>query len=78
MFIKVLGVYSMSRGMFNVFGLSRANAPTFFNLLIVFGVFSIVAGGLLAYAQGDYKRLLAYSSISRRVHPDRLGIGNTV
>ncbi|MBM3332182.1 NADH/ubiquinone/plastoquinone (complex I) [candidate division WOR-3 bacterium] len=64
-FIKVLGVYAMCRVMFNVFGLSRDNAPTFFNLLIGFGVLSIVAGGLLAYAQKDYKRLLAYSSVSQ-------------
>jgi multicomponent Na+:H+ antiporter subunit D len=64
-FIKVLGVYAMSRMMFNVFGLSRGNAPAFFNLLLAFGVLSIVAGGLLAYAQKDYKRLLAYSSVSQ-------------
>ena len=64
-FIKVLGVYAMSRVMFNVFGLSRANAAPFFNLLLSFGVLSILAGGLLAYNQKDYKRLLAYSSISQ-------------
>jgi len=76
-FIKVLGVYAMSRVMFNVFGLSRANAPMFFNLLLAFGVLSIVAGGLLAYAQKDYKRLLAYSSISQIGYIlIGLGIGN--
>jgi len=76
-FIKVLGVYAMSRVMFNVFGLSRANAPTFFNLLLAFGVLSIVAGGLLAYAQKDYKRLLAYSSVSQIGYIlIGLGIGN--
>lgn len=76
-FIKVLGVYAMSRVVFNVFGLSRANAPSFFNLLIGFGVLSIVAGGLLAYAQKDYKRLLAYSSVSQIGYIlIGLGIGN--
>jgi multicomponent Na+:H+ antiporter subunit D len=76
-FIKVLGVYAMSRVMFNVFGLSRANAAAFFNLLLAFGVLSIVAGGLLAYAQKDYKRLLAYSSISQIGYIlIGLGIGN--
>lgn len=76
-FIKVLGVYAMCRVMFNVFGLSRANAPAFFNLLLAFGVLSIVAGGLLAYAQKDYKRLLAYSSISQIGYIlIGLGIGN--
>ena len=76
-FIKVLGVYAMSRVMFNVFGLSRANAAGFFNLLLAFGVISIIAGGLLAYAQKDYKRLLAYSSISQVGYIlIGLGIGN--
>jgi formate hydrogenlyase subunit 3/multisubunit Na+/H+ antiporter MnhD subunit len=76
-FIKVLGVYAMSRVMFNVFGLSRANAATFFDLLLAFGVVSIVVGGLLAYAQQDYKRLLAYSSISQIGYIlIGLGIGN--
>jgi len=64
-FIKVLGVYAMCRLMFNVFGLSRANAPEFFNVLLGFGLLSIIVAGLLAYVQKDYKRLLAYSSISQ-------------
>jgi len=76
-FIKVLGVYAMSRVMFNMFGLSRGNAPMFFNLLLAFGVLSVVAGGLLAYAQKDFKRLLAYSSISQIGYIlIGLGIGN--
>ncbi len=76
-FIKVLGVYALSRLMFNVFGLSRANSPEFFNLLLGFGLLSIVAGGLLAYNQKDYKRLLAYSSISQIGYIlVGLGIGN--
>jgi multicomponent Na+:H+ antiporter subunit D len=76
-FIKVLGVYAMCRVMFNVFGLSRANAPAFFNLLLAFGVISVVVGGLLAYAQKDYKRLLAYSSVSQIGYIlIGLGVGN--
>jgi len=76
-FIKVVGVYAMARLVFNVFGLSRELAPAFFNLLIGFGIVSIVAGGLLAYAQKDYKRLLAYSSISQIGYIlVGLGIGN--
>lgn len=76
-FIKVAGVYAMSRLMFNVFGLTRATAPQFFNMLLAFGVLSIVAGGLLAYAQRDYKRLLAYSSVSQMGYIIvGLGIGN--
>ncbi len=76
-FIKVTGVYAMSRLMFNVFGVSRAETPAFFNLLIAFGAVSMVLGGLLAYTQSDYKRLLAYSSISQIGYIlVALGIGN--
>ncbi|MEO0079762.1 MAG: proton-conducting transporter membrane subunit [candidate division WOR-3 bacterium] len=76
-FIKVAGVYSLCRLMFNVFGLTRENAAPFFNLLLGFGVLSIVVGGLLAFAQRDYKRLLAYSSISQVGYIlIGLGIGN--
>ncbi|MFO7639164.1 MAG: proton-conducting transporter membrane subunit [bacterium] len=64
-FVKVLGVYAMSRVVFNVFGLTRANAPTFFNLLVGLGLFSLVAASLLALNQKNYKRLLAYSTISQ-------------
>ncbi len=64
-YIKVLGVYALSRIVFNVFGLHRANAPVFFNLLLILGLVSIVVGAFLALSQKDYKRLLAYSSISQ-------------
>jgi multicomponent Na+:H+ antiporter subunit D len=64
-FVKVLGVYAMSRVVFNVFGLTRATAPTFFNLLVGLGLFSLVAASLLAINQMNYKRLLAYSTISQ-------------
>jgi len=64
-------VYAMSR-VCSCVGLSRANAPTFFTLLIVFGVLSIVAGGYWRTRRGLQALLLAYSSISQnRVHPDR-------
>lgn len=76
-FIKVTGVYAMSRLMFNVFGVSRAETPAFFNLLLAFGAVSMVLGGLLAYTQNDYKRLLAYSSVSQIGYIlVALGIGN--
>ncbi|MGB9742434.1 MAG: complex I subunit 5 family protein [bacterium] len=76
-FIKITGVYGMCRLMFNVFGVSRLETPAFFNLLIAFGAVSMVLGGLLAYTQSDYKRLLAYSSISQIGYLlVALGIGN--
>jgi len=64
-FIKVLGVYAMARVVFNVFGLTRTTAPAFFNLLVGLGLLSIIAGGLLAINQKNFKRLLAYSTVSQ-------------
>ncbi len=76
-FIKVLGMYTMARLVFNVFGLSRANAPAFFNILIGIGLLSIAFAGVTALSQKDYKRLLAYSSVSQvRYIMLGFGIGN--
>lgn len=73
-FIKVLGIYAMARVVFNVFGLNRINAPGLFNMLVVLGLVSIIVGALLAISQKDYKRLLAYSSVSQ-IGYILLGIG---
>ena len=62
---KVFGIYTTARIVFNVFGLTRANDPMFFNILIGLGLLSIAFAGLTALNQKDYKRLLAYSSISQ-------------
>jgi multicomponent Na+:H+ antiporter subunit D len=59
--IKALGVYAMARLVFNVFGVS---IPVGW-VLIALGMASMVAGGFLAIGQWDFKRLLAYSSISQ-------------
>ncbi|MFO7676372.1 MAG: proton-conducting transporter membrane subunit [bacterium] len=76
-FVKVLGIYAMSRVVFNVFGLTRATAPTFFNLLVGLGLFSLITASLLAINQMNYKRLLAYSTISQIGYIILgLGIGN--
>lgn len=64
-FIKVLGIYTTARMVFNIFGLSRATAPMFFDILIVLGLLSITVAGLTALNQKDYKRLLGYSSVSQ-------------
>ncbi len=64
-FIKVLGIYTASRLIFNVFGLSRDTAPLFFNILIGLGFLSIIFAGLTALNQKDYKRLLGFSSVSQ-------------
>jgi len=59
--IKALGVYALARVIFNVFGIS---VPIGW-LLIALGLLSMVAGAFLAIGQWDFKRLLAYSSISQ-------------
>lgn len=62
---KVFGIYTIARLVFNVYGMTRAQDPLFFNILIGLGLLSIVFAGLTALNQKDYKRLLAYSSISQ-------------
>ena len=59
--IKAAGVYAIARIVFNVLG---ADA-TYANILITLGVLSMVVGMFLAIGQWDFKRLLAYSSISQ-------------
>jgi multicomponent Na+:H+ antiporter subunit D len=59
--IKALGVYSLARIIFNVFGVSI----TVGWVLVTLGVLSMVVGVFLAVGQWDFKRLLAYHSISQ-------------
>lgn len=68
--IKALGVYVIIRLFFNVLG-----APSLFmDMFLVLGAVSIVIGVLLAIGQWDFKRLLAYHSISQ-IGYILLGIG---
>ena len=60
---KVLGVYTLIRIFFNVFGM--AVMPSLLTIFLVLGTLSMVAGAFLALGQKDFKRLLAYSSISQ-------------
>ncbi len=59
--IKTLGVYALARVLFNVFGITVQLGW----LLIALGLLSMVTGAFLAIGQWDFKRLLAYSSISQ-------------
>lgn len=59
--IKALGLYCIVRLFFNVFDFEYSCSY----VLIVLGLFSMVGGVLLAVGQWDFKRLLAYSSISQ-------------
>ena len=58
---KVSGVYTIMRLFRDVFGSSSAVG----NVLIVLGLISIFVGALAAIGQKDFKRMLAYSSISQ-------------
>ncbi len=59
--IKALGVYAIVRLLYNVIGIS----PQLSYILMVLGALSMLAGVLLAIGQWDFKRLLAYHSISQ-------------
>jgi multicomponent Na+:H+ antiporter subunit D len=59
--IKALGVYTIARIMFSVVG---PNAMVS-SILMFLGALSMVVGVLLALGQSDFKRMLAYSSISQ-------------
>ena len=59
--IKALGVYTLVRIFFGVLGMNSE----FATVLIVLGATSMVIGVFLAVGQWDFKRLLAYHSISQ-------------
>jgi len=59
--IKAIGVYALVRVVFNVFGFNTGLSY----LLLTLGTLSMIGGVLLAIGQWDYKRLLAYHSISQ-------------
>lgn len=59
--IKALGVYVLARLVFNIFGVTVAIGWVLTSL----GILSMVIGVFLAVGQWDFKRLLAYHSISQ-------------
>jgi multicomponent Na+:H+ antiporter subunit D len=59
--IKALGVYAIMRIMFNVIGQHILVS----HIMMFLGALSMVVAGLLAVGQSDFKRMLAYSSISQ-------------
>jgi multicomponent Na+:H+ antiporter subunit D len=58
---KTVGIYTLMRIVYSVFGFI---APVK-QILLVVGSLSIVVGALAALGQNDFKRMLAYSSISQ-------------
>lgn len=59
--IKSLGVYTLCRIFYNVLGMSQGIS----SVLMFLGALSMVIGVFLAIGQWDFKRLLAYHSISQ-------------
>jgi multicomponent Na+:H+ antiporter subunit D len=59
--IKALGIYALTRIFFNVIGMTEL----FGLILMVLGALSMTIGVFLAVGQWDFKRLLAYHSISQ-------------
>ncbi|MEO0108846.1 MAG: complex I subunit 5 family protein [candidate division WOR-3 bacterium] len=61
--IKASGVYALIRIFYNVLGIQAL--PQVGQTMMALGVLTIVIASLLALVQTDFKRLLAYSSISQ-------------
>jgi len=59
--IKALGIYSIARILFHVFG----PEPMISSIIMFMGALSMVVGVFLAVGQSDFKRMLAYHSISQ-------------
>lgn len=59
--IKALGLYTIMRIMFLVIGRHALLS----SIMLFLGALSMVVAGLLAIGQSDFKRMLAYSSISQ-------------
>lgn len=60
-FIKALGIYALTRIFFNIIGISAQLS----SMIMILGILSMVIGVFLAIGQWDFKRLLAYHSISQ-------------
>jgi multicomponent Na+:H+ antiporter subunit D len=69
--IKTLGIYAIMRIFFNVIGIATTSI---LSIVMLLGALSMLAGVILALSQWDFKRLLAYHSISQ-VGYIMLGIG---
>ena len=71
--IKVAGIYALARIFYYVFpGIGRV-----YGAFLILGTLSMIAGAVLAYFQRDFKRILAYSSISQIGYiMIGLGLGN--
>jgi len=68
--IKALGIYGLSRIFFNIIGFT----PLCSVIFIILGTLSMTVGVFLAVGQWDFKRLLAYHSISQ-IGYVMLGVG---
>ncbi|MFH1479420.1 MAG: proton-conducting transporter membrane subunit [Candidatus Omnitrophota bacterium] len=58
---KLLGIYLLARLMFSVFILDQVS----YNLLMVLGSVTIIAGVMMALVQHDFRKLLGYHAVSQ-------------
>jgi multicomponent Na+:H+ antiporter subunit D len=73
--IKALGIYALTRVLFNVIGVDRVLG----GVLMTVGALSMTVGVFLAVGQWDLKRLLAYHSISQMGYVVLgIGMGGTI
>jgi multicomponent Na+:H+ antiporter subunit D len=71
--IKVAGVYALARIFFYVL----PEIAQVHHIFLILGTLSMIAGAVLAYFQRDFKRMLAYSSVSQIGYiMIGLGLGN--
>ncbi len=59
------GAYGIIRVVYGVFGASVVSAPSMVTVLMWLAVFTMIFGSVIAIAQTELKRLLAYSSIAQ-------------
>jgi len=61
--IKAIGVYALTRVLFSVIGMAPESVVS--SVIMTLGALSMIVGVFLAVGQWDFKRLLAYHSISQ-------------
>lgn len=62
---KVTGIYALLRVLGSLYGDFNLVPPSISSILLALGVVSMLVGALLALGQSDFRRVLAYSSISQ-------------
>ncbi len=59
------GAYGIIRVVYGIFGVSLVSSGTMAKILLALAVFTMIYGSILAIAQTELKRMLAYSSVAQ-------------